>query len=115
MTIPMEMDEAAFIDGAGYMKIFTRIMLPLIRPVMIVVGLFSFINCWNEFFYTMIYLKSQDDYTLPVGLYIVNGLKVPNYEQVLALALIVATPFLVFFFIGNRYFVEGIALGGVKG
>jgi len=50
MTIPMEMDEAAFIDGAGYMKIFTRIMLPLIRPAMIVVGLFSFINCWNEFF-----------------------------------------------------------------
>lgn len=115
MTIPIEMDEAARIDGAGYMKIYTRIMLPLIRPAMIVVGLFSFINCWNEFFYTMIYLKSQDDYTLPLGLYIVNGLKVPNYEQVLALALIVASPCLVFFFIGNRYFVEGIALGGIKG
>ena len=115
LTIPLEMDEAARIDGAGYMKIFTRIMLPLIRPAMIVVGLFSFINCWNEFFYTMIYLKSQDDYTLPLGLYIVNGLKVPNYEQVLALALIVATPCLIFFFIGNRYFVEGITLGGIKG
>lgn len=115
LTIPMEMDEAARIDGAGYLRIYSSIMLPLIRPAMIVVGLFSFINCWNEFFYTMIYLKSQDEYTLPLGLYIVNGLKVPNYEQVLALALIVATPCLVFFFVGNRYFVEGIALGGIKG
>ncbi|MBT2291040.1 carbohydrate ABC transporter permease [Paenibacillus albidus] len=115
MTIPVELSEAAKIDGAGYFRIYSRIMLPLIRPAMIVVALFSFINCWNEFFYTMIYLKSEADYTLPMGLYIVNGMRIPNYEQVMALALIVTAPCLVFFLIGNKYFVEGITLTGIKG
>lgn len=115
MTIPDELLEAAKIDGAGFFRIYARIMLPLIRPAMIVVALFSFINCWNEFFYTMIYLKQEADYTLPMGLYIVNGMRIPNYEQVMALALLVTTPCLLFFFIGNKYFVEGIALTGIKG
>ncbi|WP_438495820.1 carbohydrate ABC transporter permease [Paenibacillus sp. IHBB 3054] len=115
MTIPLELSEAAKIDGAGYFRIYSRIMLPLIRPAMIVVALFSFINCWNEFFYTMIYLKTEADYTLPMGLYIVNGMRIPNYEQVMALALVVTAPCLVFFLIGNKYFVEGIALTGIKG
>ncbi|MCG7381640.1 carbohydrate ABC transporter permease [Paenibacillus sp. ACRRY] len=115
MTIPAELSEAAKIDGAGYFRIYYRIMLPLIRPAMIVVALFSFINCWNEFFYTMIYLKTEADYTLPMGLYMVNGMRIPNYEQVMALALIVTLPCLVFFLIGNKYFVEGITLTGIKG
>jgi len=115
MTIPLELSEAAKIDGAGYFRIYSRIMLPLIRPAMIVVALFSFINCWNEFFYTMIYLKTEADYTLPMGLYIVNGMRIPNYEQVMALALVVTAPCLVFFLIGNKYFVEGITLTGIKG
>ncbi|WP_042203224.1 carbohydrate ABC transporter permease [Paenibacillus camerounensis] len=115
MTIPVELSEAAKIDGAGHFRIYSRIMLPLIRPAMIVVALFSFINCWNEFFYTMIYLKTEADYTLPMGLYIVNGMRIPNYEQVMALALVVTAPCLVFFLIGNKYFVEGITLTGIKG
>ncbi|UQZ36877.1 sugar ABC transporter ATP-binding protein [Paenibacillus sp. PK3_47] len=115
MTIPGELSEAAKIDGAGHFRIYASIMLPLIRPAMIVVALFSFINCWNEFFYTMIYLKTEADYTLPMGLYIVNGMRIPNYEQVMALALVVTAPCLVFFLIGNKYFVEGITLTGIKG
>lgn len=115
MTIPDELLEASKIDGAGYFKIYLKIMLPLIKPAMIVVALFSFINCWNDFFYTMIYLKTEADYTLPMGLYIVNGMRIPNYEQVMALAFIVTAPCLLFFFIGNKYFVEGITLTGIKG
>lgn len=115
MTIPDELLEAAKIDGAGYFRIYLKIMLPLIRPALIVVALFSFINNWNDFFYTMIYLKIEADYTLPMGLYIVNGMRIPNYEQVMALALIVTAPCLAFFFIGNKYFVEGITLTGIKG
>ncbi|MNP66846.1 L-arabinose transport system permease protein AraQ [compost metagenome] len=63
----------------------------------------------------MIYLQTQADYPLPMGLHMVNGMRTPNYEQVMALALIVTLPCLVFFLIGNKYFVEGITLTGIKG
>lgn len=115
LTIPKELDEAACIDGAGYFYIYSRIMLPLIRPALIVVALFSFINCWNEFFYTLIYLQGEKMYTLTLGLYIINGLKIPNYEQVMALTVIVTLPCLLLFLAGNKYFIKGIALTGIKG
>lgn len=115
MTIPVEMDEAARLDGAGHIRIFINIILPLIRPALIVVGLFSFINCWNEFFYSIIYLQSEKVYTLTLGLYIINGVHITNYEQVMALAVLVTTPCLLLFMIGNKYFVEGIKLTGIKG
>lgn len=114
-TIPVELDEAAHIDGAGYFKIYSGIMLPLIRPALIVVALFSFINCWNEFFYTLIYLQGEKMYTLTLGLYMVNGLKIPNYEQVMALTILVILPCLLLFMVGNRYFIKGISLTGIKG
>ncbi|MFA5675901.1 MAG: carbohydrate ABC transporter permease [Christensenellales bacterium] len=115
MTIPVEIDEAARIDGAGHIRIFINIMLPLIRPALIVVGLFSFINCWNEFFYSIIYLQGEKVYTLTLGLYIINGVHITNYEQVMALAVLVSAPCLLLFLIGNKYFVEGIKLSGIKG
>jgi multiple sugar transport system permease protein len=114
-TIPIELDEAARIDGAGFGQIFRQIMLPLVRPALIVVALFSFVNCWNEFFYSIIYLQSEKSYTLTLGLYIINGVRLPNYEQVMALAVMVTAPCLVFFLIGNKYFVEGIKMTGIKG
>ncbi|WOC32800.1 MULTISPECIES: carbohydrate ABC transporter permease [Caproicibacterium] len=114
-TIPKELDEAASIDGAGHVRTFLSIMVPLVKPALIVVGLFSFINCWNEIFYSTIYLQSEEQYTLPLGLLMVQGIKTPNYEQVMALTVLVSLPCLVFFFIGNRYFVEGISTGAVKG
>lgn len=114
-SIPKDLDEAAKIDGAGHFRIYSKIMLPLIKPAVIVVALFSFINCWNEFFNTLIYLQGEKSYTLTLGLYIVNGMKISNYEQVMALAIIVSAPCLVFFLIGNKYFVEGITFSGLKG
>ncbi|HHU75199.1 MAG TPA: carbohydrate ABC transporter permease [Clostridiales bacterium] len=115
VTIPKELDEAARMDGAGHFRIYSTIMLPLIRPAIIVVALFSFINSWNEFFYTLIYLQGEKSYTLTLGLYIVNGMKISNYEQVMALAIIVTSPCLLFFLIGNKYFTEGITFTGIKG
>jgi multiple sugar transport system permease protein len=115
LTIPGDLDEAARIDGAGHLYIFLKIMLPLVKPALVVVILFSFINCWNEFFNTLIYLQGEKSYTLTLGLYMINGMKINNYEQVMALALIVTAPCLIFFLIGNKYFVEGIALTGIKG
>ncbi|BCN30062.1 carbohydrate ABC transporter permease [Anaeromicropila herbilytica] len=115
ISIPKDLDEAAKIDGAGHFRIYSQIMLPLIKPAVIVVALFSFINCWNEFFNTLIYLQGEKSYTLTLGLYIVNGMRISNYEQVMALAIIVSAPCLVFFLIGNKYFVEGITFSGLKG
>lgn len=113
-TIPRELDEAAKIDGAGYWCIFLRILIPLVKPALIVVGLFSFVNSWNEFFNAIIYLTNPDLHTLTLGLYMFKGVYQSNYGAVMALATIVVIPSLIFFLIGNKYFVEGIALSGIK-
>ena len=115
LTLPMELDEAARIDGAGTLRIFFSIMVPLVKPALIVTGLFSFINSWNEIFYSSIYLTSDKEYTMPFGLLIVQCMRSPNYEQMMALTLLVSLPCLILFFIGNKFFVEGISLGAVKG
>lgn len=115
LTISPELDEAARIDGAGTLRIFFSIMLPLVKPAMIVTGLFSFINSWNEMFYSSIYLTKEVEYTMPLGLLMVQGIKTPNYEQMMALTVLVSLPCLIFFLIGNKFFVEGISLGAVKG
>lgn len=115
-TIPRELDEAARMDGAGRLRIFVSIMLPLTKPAMIVVALFAFVNSWNEFFYTVIYLNGHAELkTLTLGLYLFKGVYSTNYGAVLALAFLVSIPALIFFFIGNRYFVEGISMTGIKG
>lgn len=115
-TIPKELDEAARVDGAGYMRIFISIILPLTKPAMVVVALFAFSNSWNEFFYTMIYLNGRSELkTLTLGLYLFKGVYSTNYGAVLALAFLVSLPTLIFFFIGNKYFVEGISMTGIKG
>lgn len=115
-TIPKELDEAARVDGAGYMRIFVSIILPLTKPAMVVVALFAFSNSWNEFFNTMIYLNGHAELkTLTLGLYLFKGVYSTNYGAVLALAFLVSVPTLIFFFIGNKYFVEGISMTGIKG
>lgn len=114
-TIPRELDEAAKIDGAGYVRIFSMIMLPLIKPALIVVMLFSFINSWNEFFNSVIYLTKPAMHTLTLGLYKFKGVYQSNYGAIMALSTIVMLPTFLFFLLGNRYFVEGITLTGIKG
>lgn len=115
-TIPKELDEAARVDGAGYFRIYCEIILPLTKPALIVVALFAFVNAWNEFFYTVIYLNGHQELkTLTLGLYMFKGVYSTNYGAVLALAGIISIPVLLFFLIGNRYFVEGISMTGIKG
>ena len=115
-TIPRELDEAARIDGAGYFRTFIFIMLPLVKPALIVVALFAFVNSWNEFFYTVIYLNGHAELkTLTLGLYLFKGVYSNNFGAVLALATVICIPALIFFLIGNRYFVEGISMTGIKG
>ena len=114
-TIPKELDEAAFMDGAGHWIIFTRIILPLSKPALISVGLFTFLNTWNDFINPLIFLSSEKKYTIQLGLRTFIGMYSSQWNLLMVASLTAIIPVLVVFFIGQRYFVEGIATTGLKG
>jgi multiple sugar transport system permease protein len=115
MTIPKELDEAALVDGAGFFKIYTRIMLPLIVPALVVVGLFSFLNGWNDFMGPLIYLSDEKWYTLALGLQTFKGMYNAQWNLLMAATTVVLLPAILVFFLGQKYFVEGIVMTGLKG
>ncbi len=113
-TIPKDLDEAALIDGAGYFRIFLQIIMPLTQPAMIVVGLFSFMNYWNDFLGPLVYLNSENMFTLSLGLTMFRGMYNAQWHLMMAASTVVIAPVLIIFLIGQRYFIEGIALTGMK-
>lgn len=115
MTIPRELDEAARLDGAGALRIYWQILLPLLKPVCVTVILFTFMNTWNDFFGPMLYLYDMKKYTVSLGLQLFSSSYGADYGAVMAGALVMTIPTIVIFFIGQKYFVEGIAMTGVKG
>lgn len=114
-TIPRELDEAAFVDGAGHFTIFTRVILPLSKPSLICVGLFTFLNTWNDFINPLIYLSTEKKYTIQLGLRTFIGVYSSQWQLLMAAAVVAILPVLVVFLLGQRYFVEGIATTGLKG
>ena len=116
LTIPTEMDEAAIIDGASHFRIFWMIILPLARPALTVVTVFSFLNQWNNFLGPLIYLNDSKLWTLPLAISSLkdygSGLDTTHY--MLALATIMVIPIVIIYFLAQRAFVEGIALTGIK-
>jgi ABC-type glycerol-3-phosphate transport system permease component len=117
MTIPRDLDEAAIIDGCGSFGIFWRIMLPLSKPALTTVAVFSFIAHWNDFLGPLIYLNSPKMYTLAVGLSFFQSRFTggTNFSLLMAASLIVLLPVLLVFFFSQRFFIEGITLTGIKG
>jgi multiple sugar transport system permease protein len=118
MTIPQELDEAARIDGCGTLGIFWRILLPLSKPAVATVAIFVFFNRWNSFLWPLIYLRSPEKYTLAVGLSFFHsqqGQMLTYWNHLMAVTLLVAIPPLLVFFFAQRFFVQGIALTGIKG
>ncbi|MCK9859518.1 carbohydrate ABC transporter permease [Paenibacillus sp. ATY16] len=115
MTIPKELDEAALVDGAGYFRIYSRIMLPLLVPALVVVGLFSFLNGWNDFMGPLIYLSDEKLYTLALGLQTFKGMYNAQWHLMMAATTVVLLPAMLVFFLGQKYFVEGIVMTGLKG
>lgn len=114
-TIPRELDEAARIDGAGHLTIFLKIILPLSKPALICVGLFTFLNTWNDFINPLIYLSDQKKYTIQIGLRTFIGVFSSQWHLLMAAAVFVILPVLLVFLAGQKYFVEGIATTGLKG
>ncbi len=115
MTLPRELDEAAKIDGASYFTIYWRILLPLSKPVLASVGVFSFLNRWNDFLHPVIYLTDQTKYTLSLGLALFRDYNGIQWHWLMAASIVTMLPCLVVFFLTQRLFVAGIATTGLKG
>jgi multiple sugar transport system permease protein len=115
LTIPKDFDNAARLDGASYWRVYWQIMIPFIQPALLAVGLFTFLYNWNDFFNPLIYLSSKETYTLAVGLQFFLGSYATFWNNLMAASLIVILPPVIVFLIGQRYFVEGVTLTGIKG
>jgi len=117
MTHPLELDDAARIDGCGYFAIYWRLMLPLSRPVMAALAIFGFIGNWNDFFGPLIYITDQHKFTVPLALSFFQS--TPTYtghlNWLMAGSLVALVPCLLIFFFAQRVFIQGIVFTGVKG
>jgi multiple sugar transport system permease protein len=114
LSIPRELDEAAIIDGAGRLKILFAILLPLIKPVLITVVLFVFIGCWNDVMGPVIYLNEYEKYTVSVALSFFRSSYYTRYGYIMAASAMSIIPVLIIYLAGQRYFVKGIVLSGLK-
>lgn len=114
-SIPKELDEAAIVDGAGHFTIFLKIVIPLSKPALISVCLFTFLNTWNDFINPLIFLSSETKYTIQIGLRTFIGMYSSQWNLLMVASITAIVPVLIVFIIGQRYFVEGIATTGLKG
>ncbi|HEX2907668.1 MAG TPA: ABC transporter permease subunit [Phototrophicaceae bacterium] len=114
-SIPVELEEAAMIDGANRLTAFWRITLPLAAPALLSVTLFAFTNAWNEFLFAFVFITSDSLKTLPVGLQLLVFGDIYPWGQMMAASLLMAIPVAVVYIIAQRFLVEGLTAGSVKG
>lgn len=115
-SIPRDMDEAARIDGAGHLRIFWSIILPLIKPALITCAIFAFIWTWNDFLGPLLYITSPENYPLPVALKLYNDqTSTSDYGATVAVSMLALLPILLFFLVFQRFLVDGVATQGLKG
>lgn len=115
MSIPRELDEAMLIDGAGYLSIWWKLILPLSTPAITTIVVFSFIGNWDSFDGPLIYLNSPENYTVSIGLRMFQDTYGTNMGQLMAASLIHILPTVLIFLFAQRFFVKGIAIGGFGG
>lgn len=114
VSIPDELIEAARLDGAGEFRIFWSVVLPLSKPIIAVLVIFTFMWRWNDFAWPLVVLTDHDQYTLPLGLNMLRGETNPEWGQVMAMSLVALGPMLAIFLAFQRYLVQGIASTGLK-
>jgi ABC-type glycerol-3-phosphate transport system permease component len=115
LTIPMDLSDAAKIDGASEFQIYWRVIMPLARPALVTVALFTFLFVWNDFLAPLIYLTDGDKYTLAVGLAAFRGQYRTQWDLMMAASTVVTLPVVIVFFFAQKQFIEGITLTGLKG
>jgi multiple sugar transport system permease protein len=114
-TLPSELEEASRIDGASEWQVFWHVILPLARPALGALAIFTFVRHWNDFLWPLIALTRPQNYTLTVGVANLQGEFATDYGVIFAGATLAALPMIVFFFIFQRQFLEGVRMGAVKG
>jgi len=115
LTIPTELDEAMLLDGAGYFGIWWRLILPLSKPALATILVFSFMGNWDNFESSLIYLNSPRNYTLSLGLRLFQDSNGSNFGQLMAGSVLHMLPMIVMFLFCQRYFIKGIATSGLGG
>ncbi|MEU9021711.1 carbohydrate ABC transporter permease [Actinomadura sp. NPDC048394] len=114
-AVPKELEEAAAIDGAGPVRTFFTVMLPLVAPGLVATSIFSFITAWNEFIFAFTFLDDQDKYTLPIMLQFFFGRSSTAWGPIMAASTLLTIPVIAFFLLVQRRMVSGLTAGAVKG
>lgn len=115
MTLPRELDESARLDGASSLRVYWSILMPLCRPIVATISVFSFIAHWNEFMGPLIYLNSEENMTLALGLRTFQGTYTTYLHLLMAAATVALVPVILIFFFAQKQFVKSIVLSGIKG
>jgi multiple sugar transport system permease protein len=115
LTIPLELDDAAKIDGASPLQTLLHIILPQSRPALVAIAIFHFLYAWNDFYEPLIFLHSREHWTLAVGLQTFNALYAVNTHLIMAAAVVMILPPIILFFLSQRIFTQGVVISGIKG
>ncbi|MFG2042467.1 carbohydrate ABC transporter permease [Dactylosporangium sp. NPDC048998] len=113
-VLPKELDEAAFVDGAGHIRIFLRITLPLIRPALVTYGLFAFMSSWNAFLWPLVVIRSREFMTLPLGLASLSGEYTIQWNAIMAGSVVSIVPILALYAVAQKHIVQSVAQAGLK-
>ena len=114
MTLPRELDDAARIDGCSSFGVYSRIIMPLAKPAILIVIIYVFNGTWNEFLLPLIFLQSSDKFTLALGLRMFQGEASVSWNLLMAASLLTMLPVIILFFFSQRHFIQGIVFTGVK-
>jgi N,N'-diacetylchitobiose transport system permease protein len=114
-AVPVEIEEAAYVDGASWFRMFRSVLLPLVASGLVATSIFSFITAWNEFILALTFLTDDDKYTVAVGLRFFFGQFSTNWGAVMAASTVITVPVMVFFVIVQRRLTDGLVAGAVKG
>jgi multiple sugar transport system permease protein len=115
MSIPYDLDEAAYIDGATRFQVLRHVILPLTRPALVLVTVFTFIDVWNDFLQPLIYLNNPEMFTVSLGLSFFQGARETNWNLLMAASVLAMMPPLVLFMFAQRQLIGGISIEGLKG
>lgn len=113
-TVPLEIEEAARIDGSGRLGTFFRISLPIVAPGVVATAVYMFINAWNEFLYSLILINSSGKMTVSVALYSLNGAEILDWGEMMAASVLVILPSVLFFLLIQKRIAAGLAQGSIK-
>ena len=113
--VPQDLKDAAIIDGCNDFGIYARVMLPLAKPALTTVAIFTFIGAWNDFMGPLLYFNSSENYTVSIGLAMFRSVMRTRWDLLMAASAAMTVPMIIVFFAAQRYFVQGIVLTGLKG